>query len=213
VDDARTNPLWISDFRFWIGFATHIVAFRRRRRPAFNPKSKIGNPKSVEVVRESVGERARHVAVRGVDEHAGGLDDDEQLVVLEEDVERQPLGRHRRRLALVVGDLDRVARFDLVAAGARDAVHRARAAPGEHADAHAAQGTEARGQKLVEPPARLVTLDLEAESLTHRETRRRRRARAAHTLCPAARPRASAGRIRLRVAVNFRPNPENPVRD
>ena len=70
----------------------------------------------VEVVHQGVDQRSGIVPHPGVDDHSGGFVDDQQMVVLVGDVERDVFG-HEFRFASRVGqhDLDTVQGFDLVA--------------------------------------------------------------------------------------------------
>src|SRR5919197_2800488 len=125
-----------------------------------NPQSEIRIPKSEG---ERVSERARMDARRRVDDHAGGLVDDDYLLVLVDDVERDLFGREFRRRRRGQLDLDALARPQLV--------RRLRRAPAdEHVavldralERRAAHALDPRGEECVEARARVLLGGFESE--------------------------------------------------
>jgi hypothetical protein len=89
-----------------------------------------------------------------VHDHAGGLVDDHEVAVFVEDVERDVLGRDRRRELLGQVVLDNVARRDAVGGAARPAIEQDCRLPGEPRGGGAAEARSVLGQEAVQPRRR-----------------------------------------------------------
>jgi len=87
-----------------------------------------------------------------MDEHAGGLIDDEQIRVFEDDVERQRLGNHRGAAGFVDPDLDKIVCTKAIADVLIAAVDLAPFAADEIAKVHFADGRKLVEKMVLEPP-------------------------------------------------------------
>ena len=100
-----------------------------------------------------------------MDDHAGGLVDDDNLFVFVDDVERDVFGREVERRGRCEFYLDAVARADFVRWLGGAAVDERVAVFDEPLDGRAARALDARGEHRVEPRARFLFGDLEGERL------------------------------------------------
>ena len=121
-----------------------------------------------EVVGQRVDQRARIVAVTRVYDHSGGFVDDDQVVVLVADVERNVFGNDFD-FANRVGHHDRnpVERFDFVTRFYWRAVDEDGSGVGSRLDAVARSAFHAVGKELVDAQQGLPLVDREAEMLVH----------------------------------------------
>ena len=107
------------------------------------------------MVEQGIDQSAVEIARRGMDDHARRLVDDQQMIVLEDDLERDVLRLVMRRLRLGDGDLDR-SPASAFTAGSRTGAPcgpRTAAAADQRLQPLARQGRHGGGQRPVEPPA------------------------------------------------------------
>ncbi len=93
----------------------------------------------VQVMGQGVEQCAVFVAVGGVDEHVGGLVDDDEVLVFENNIERDVFGPHGVGAGEVEPDLDMVVGTDAVSDVLVAAVHLAEAVANRFAEVHFAQ--------------------------------------------------------------------------
>ena len=152
------------------------------------------------MIGQGIDQRPVPVAVARVHDHAGGLVDDQQIVVFVGDVERDVL-RHDLDLALGIGHHhgDAVQRLDLVARLGRTSAHEHAAAVDRRLDAVARAVLHPQREEFVEPhrllpPGRRRPRSVRRARLPPPPRRRRPRPRAAAT----PRRRAQRSRAALR---------------
>jgi hypothetical protein len=117
----------------------------------------------VEVIDKGVGESARLYRYRGMNEHAGRLDDDNDMLIFVGYLNRYRFRHHRGGRALVERYFDLVARRDPLPGTPRRLIYKTRALAYKVGYAHARERAEARGKKLIEPSTSLFIPRAEPE--------------------------------------------------
>ena len=106
---------------------------------------------SVQIIGKGIQHRPVILAVRRVDEHSGRLVDNDDVFILENDVERNVVGLHRRFAGHIDGDLDEVVRAKAIADILPPTIHLASSAFDDIAKIHLAQAAEMIEKKILEP--------------------------------------------------------------
>lgn len=118
---------------------------------------------------QRVQQRSVLIPVRRMDEHAGQFVDDDHVVILKDNIQRDVLGCHRILPRQVEFDLDKVTAADAKSDVLVTAIYLAQAVADRAPEVHSAESGKVAEQKLLETRSPQPVGNLDLDTLIHEE--------------------------------------------